>query len=135
MMYSEFVEISGQQVSYKAYVEKFEPMYTALDVDKHEFIQFMMPTIKEVAKRERKAREEEERRNQKLVFVSDGSKTPNGCYYIGGYFKLTGIDIRTGKVTLRELTDREMKAEVIPHWDAFMNSRYDFTPEQVKVIK
>ena len=33
MMHSEFCEISGQQVSYKVYAEKFEPMYLALDVD------------------------------------------------------------------------------------------------------
>lgn len=76
MMHSEFCEISGQQVSYKVYAEKFEPMYLALDVDKREFIEFMMPVIKAVAKQEKMDREAEERKQQKLVFVSDGSKTP-----------------------------------------------------------
>lgn len=50
MMYNEFCEISGQEVSFKAYSEKFEPMYMALGMDKREFINFLMPTIKEVAK-------------------------------------------------------------------------------------
>lgn len=62
MMHSEFCEISGQMVSYKIYSEKFEPMYLALDMNKQEFVKFMMPVIKDVAKREKAACEAEERK-------------------------------------------------------------------------
>lgn len=135
MMHSEFCKISGQEVSYKVYKEKFEPMYTSLDIEKREFIKFMMPVIKEVAKQERIAREAEQRRNQKLVFVSNGIKTPNLCYYLGDFFKMVGCDIRSGKVLVRELTDDEFKNEVAPCHSAYLNGVYDFLEEQVMIVK
>lgn len=135
MMHSEFCKISGQEVSCKVYKEKFEPMYTSLDIEKREFIEFMMPVIKEVAKQERIAREAEQRRNQKLVFVSNGTKTPNLCYYLGGFFKMVGCDIRSGKALVRELTDDEVKNEVAPSHCAYLNGLYDFLEEQVMVVK
>ena len=33
MMYSEFCKMSGCKLSYKAYAEKFEPMYMALEME------------------------------------------------------------------------------------------------------
>ena len=134
MMHSEFCEISGQQVSYKVYAEKFEPMYLALDVDKREFIEFMMPVIKAVAKQEKMDREAEGRKQQKLVFVSDGSKTPNGCYYYGRFYKLTGCDIRTGKALVRELTEEEYNEEVCPHYSGYCKGSYDIIADRVKVV-
>lgn len=118
MMHSEFCEISGQQVSYKVYAEKFEPMYLALDV----------------AKQEKMDREAEERKQQKLVFVSDGSKTPNGCYYYGRFYKLTGCDIRTGKALVRELTEEEYNEEVCPHYSGYCKGSYDIIADRVKVV-
>lgn len=135
MMHSEFCEISGQQVSYKAYSEKFEPMYVASDMDKRDFIKFMMPVIKEVAKQEKMQREAEERKRQKLVFVSDGSKTPNDCYYYGGFYKLTGCDTHSGKVFVRELTDEEYDEEVRPYYSGYCSSSYDIITDRVKVVK
>lgn len=135
MMHSEFCEISGQEVSYKAYKERFEPMYISLDIEKHEFIKFMMPVIQEVAKHERLAHEAEQRRRQKLVFVSNGIKTPNWCYYYGHFFKMVGCDIRTGKALVRELTNDEFRTEVAPYYSADCHSFYDFLEEQVKVVK
>ena len=134
MMYSEFCQISGQEVSYEAYKEKFEPMYNALNINKHEFINFMMPTIKNVAKKEKMARESEERKNQKLVFVSDGSRTPNGCYYIGSFFKLVGSDIKTGKALVRELTDDEFKKEVYPYYSADCHGFYDIKSDKIQIV-
>lgn len=134
MMHSEFCQISGQQVSYKVYKEMFEPMYNALDIDKREFINFMMPTIKEVAKKERMAREDEELNNQKLVFVSDGSRTPNGCYYYGSFFKLVGCDIKTGKALVRELTDEEYMKEVYPYYSADIHGTYDIKSDRIQIV-
>lgn len=134
MMYNEFCEISGQEVSFKAYSEKFEPMYMALGMDKREFINFLMPTIKEVARQERKVREAEERKNQKLVFVSDGTKTPNGAYFFGGFFKLVGCDIKTGKVVVRNLTDEEYSTEVSPYFSGYCHGTYDVHERNVKIV-
>ena len=133
-MYNEFCEISGQEVSFKAYSEKFEPMYMALGMDKREFINFLMPTIKEVAKQERKVREAEERKNQKLVFVSDGTKTPNGAYFFGGFFKLVGCDIKTGKVIVRNLTDEEYNTEVSPYFSGYCHGTYDVHERNAKIV-
>lgn len=134
MMYSEFCKMSGCKLSYKAYAEKFEPMYMALEMDKREFIDFMLPTIKEEARKESKVREVEERRNQKLVFVSDGAKTPNGCYYLGGFYKLVGCDIKTGKMLVRELTGEEFKEEVYPHFSTYCHSHYDILGENIQLV-
>lgn len=134
MMHSEFCEISGQMVSYKIYSEKFEPMYLALDMNKQEFVKFMMPVIKDVAKREKAACEAEEHKQQKLVFVSDGSRTPNGCYYYGRFYKLTGCDIRTGMALVRELTEEEYDEEVRPHYSGYCKGTYDIIADRVKVV-
>ena len=50
MTHEEFTNISGQKVSFSVYTKTFEPMYMATDMDKRTFINFMMPTIKAVAK-------------------------------------------------------------------------------------
>lgn len=51
------MEISGQKVSFGVYAKTFEPMYMATNMGKREFINFMMPTIKAIAKAEREVRE------------------------------------------------------------------------------
>lgn len=38
MMYEEFMNLAGYEVSYKDYVEIIEPMYMACDLDKSDFI-------------------------------------------------------------------------------------------------
>lgn len=57
MTHEEFTKISGQKVSFGVYAKTFEPMYMATSMGKQEFINFMMPTIKAVAKAERDVRE------------------------------------------------------------------------------
>lgn len=73
-------------------------------------------------------------KQQKLVFVSDGSKTPNGCYYYGRFYKLTGCDIRTGKALVRELTEEEYNEEVCPHYSGYCKGSYDIIADRVKVV-
>ena len=121
MLHSEFCALSKCEISYKAYKEGFEPLYMAMDIDKRSFVKMVLPAIKEVAKKE----EEEARKRQKLLFVSDGTKTPNGCYYFGEFVKLVNVDIPTGKVVVRELTDDEYQTEVLPHFYGYCHSTYD----------
>ncbi len=128
MMYSEFLEISNQDITHEQYAEVIEPMYEAVDMDKHDFIRFMMPSIRAMAKENEKRKAEEARKNQKLVFVSDGRMTPNGCWYLGKFGKLVRVDYdvhngcRVFKV--RELTADEAR-ELAGHYDLRMNSVAD----------
>lgn len=51
MMYSEFVEMSGLEISYEQYTKIVEPMYTAVeDMSKQEFIEFIAPSVKALIK-------------------------------------------------------------------------------------
>ena len=130
MLHSEFCKIAKCEISYKAYKEAFEPLYMTMDVDKRFFVEMLLPSIKEVAKKE----EEEARKKQKLIFVSDGTKTPNGCYYLGEFVKMVDVDIPTGKVIVRELTDNEYQKEVIPHYSTYCHSTYDVLLDKVILL-
>ena len=51
MMYSEFLELSKQDITYQQYTEVIEPMYNAVEqMTKQDFISFMLPSIKALAK-------------------------------------------------------------------------------------
>lgn len=134
MMYSEFVALSGQEITCKQYSEIIEPMYMALpDMSKQDFVVFIAPSCRALVK----AAKREARRNQKTVFVGDGTKTPNGCYYLGHYYKLVDVDfdIRTGKkvYTIRQLDDDE---EIDGGWDPWLNSSIDIrTTDEMAVIR
>lgn len=130
MLHSEFCKIAKCEISYKAYKEAFEPLYMTMDIDKYAFVKMMSSAIKTVAKREM----EQERKNQKLIFVSDGTKTPNGCYYNGEFVKLVNVDIPTGKIVVRELTDDEYKTEVAPHFSGYCHSTYDVLVENTILL-
>lgn len=130
MLHSEFCKIAKCEISYKAYKEAFEPLYMTMDVDKASFVKMLLPAIKEVAKKE----EEEARKRQKLIFVSDGRKTPNGCYYLGDFVKLVDVDIPTGKVVVRELTDDEYQKEVIPYYSTYCHGTYDVLLDKVILL-
>lgn len=131
MLHSEFCKIAKHNISYTAYKEGFEPLYMAMDVDKRTFVKLLLPAIKEVAKKEE---EEEARKRQKLIFVSDGTKTPNGCYFNGEFVKLVNVDIPTGKIIVRELTDDEYKTEVAPHFSGYCHSTYDVLLENTILL-
>lgn len=130
MLHSEFCKIAKCEISYEAYKQAFEPLYMTMDVDKRSFVKMLLPAIKEVAKRE----EEEARKRQKLIFVSDGTKTPNGCYYNGEFVKLVDVDIPTGKIVVRELTDDEYRTEVAPHFSGYCHSTYDVLVENTILL-
>ena len=130
MLHSEFCKIAKCEISYKVYKEAFEPLYMSMDIDKHAFVKMLLPAIKEVAKKE----EEEARKRQKLIFVSDGTKTPNGCYYNGEFVKLVDVDILAGKVIVRELTDDEYRTEVAPHFSGYCHSTYDVLVENTILL-
>lgn len=57
MMYEEFEKISECKISYEQYSEIIEPMYMALNMDKHTFCEMIKPTAK---KMERETRIEKE---------------------------------------------------------------------------
>lgn len=136
MMYDEFVELSGQEISYKQYSEIVEPMYIAVEnMSKADFVKFITPSCKALVNENKK----EIRRNQPTVFASNGLKTPNGCYFIGNYYKLVSknVSIRTGKTTytVRPLDDDEM-SELRKHWDPWLGYDIDiYTNDEMTVIR
>lgn len=130
MLHSEFCKIAKCEISYEAYKQAFEPLYMTMDIDKYAFVKMMSSAIKTVAQREI----EQERKNQKLIFVSDGTKTPNGCYFNGEFVKLVNVDIPTGKVIVRELTDDEYRTEVVPHSSGYCHSTYDVLLENTILL-
>ena len=59
MMHEEFEKISGCTIDYKQYSEIIEPMYMALEMDKHTFCEMIKPTAKKMEKEARVRREQE----------------------------------------------------------------------------
>lgn len=57
MMYEEFTEISGCEISFDKYDKIIEPMYMALDMSKQDFCQMIKPTAQVMEREERLERE------------------------------------------------------------------------------
>lgn len=131
MLKQEFEKLAGYEVSVEDYEKIIEPMYYATDMSKKAFIKTL----------NRKRFEVKRKPIEKAVFVSDGEKTPNGCYYMGTWMIQIGypeVNIGTGKVTykLRETTVDEQEEIGFDRWFAYNvdidteNPRY-----VVKVVK
>lgn len=117
MMKHEFEAIAGYEVSTEDYEKIIEPMYMATTLSKVEFVKCLdkkrFAMIKKV--------------EEKPVFISNGTKTPNGCYYVGRWKMQIGkpeVNIKTGKITykVRKLTADEQRAT---HWDFWCASEID----------
>ena len=98
MTHEEFTNISGQKVSFSVYTKTFEPMYMATDMDKHSFINFMMPTIKAVAKAEREVREKAAAQKIGKVYLIR-EKTAAG--YCVDEAEVVSVNEVSGKMTVR----------------------------------
>lgn len=128
MMKHEFERIAGYEVSAEDYNNIIEPMYMATDLSKEEFVKTISKKRFAVIKKE----------VEKPVFVSDGTRTPNGCYVIGKWMMQIGdpdVNIRTGKVTfkVRETTPEEQR-EI--GWDRWCYSSIDIhTMNERYIIK
>lgn len=129
MMYSEFREISNADITSEQYETIIEPMYQASSMNKEDFVSFMLPSLKALEKQNVKPKE------QRTVFVSDGSMTPNGCYYMGRYYKVVkeSTSLKTGKTTytLRHLTKEEQAAT---GWDDYLAYDIDINTFSPNVI-
>lgn len=117
MMKYEFEELAGYEVSTEDYENIIEPMYIATNLTKAEFVKVIDKKRFAIVKKE----------EEKAVFVSNGSRTPNGAYVIGRWMIQIGqpkADIKTGKVTfkLRETTREEQRAI---GWDEWCASSID----------
>ena len=121
MLHEEFAHIAGYEVTYETYKNIIEPMYTALDLPKAEFVKLL----------NRKALEyiPEYKPNIKKMLVGDRSgytKTPNGCYYHIQYVDMIGCDIATGKYIVAPLSD-EVLSEIYNSGHSLdLGYEYDF---------
>lgn len=126
MMKHEFEELAGYEVSNEDYDKVIEPMYMALNMSKAEFVKCL--------DKKRFAKKSEIKKTP--VFVSDGTRTPNGCYYVGMWMMQIGepkTNIQTGKTTytVRETTPEEQH-EI--GWDRWCASWVDLNPLNDRTI-
>lgn len=123
-MHSEFVEMSGLNVSYKDYTEIIEPMYMAVEnMSKQDFIKFIAPSVKALVKNYPRVK------TIKKMLVRDRSgyrKTPNGCWYHIEYVELVDVDIRTGKYIIAPLEDEDFEKLRNEGRDLDHSTDYDF---------
>lgn len=126
MMYSEFVEMSGLEISYEQYTKIVEPMYTAVeDMSKQEFIEFIAPSVKALIK----STVTPKGKSIKKMVVRDNSgcrKTPNGCWYRIEYVEWVDVDIRTGKYIVAPLNDYDFEKLRNEGRDLDLSTDYDF---------
>jgi len=123
-MHSEFVEMSGLDISYKDYTEVVEPMYMAVEnMSKKDFIKFITPSIKALVKSYPKVK------TIKKMLVRDNSgykKTPNGCWYHIEYVELVDVNIATGKYIVAPLVDEDFQKLSDEGRDLDLSTDYDF---------
>lgn len=113
MMKHEFEEIAGYEVTTEDYEKIIEPMYMATNLTKQEFVKTISKKRFAIVKKE----------EEKPVFVSNGKRTPNGCYVVGRWMIQIGkpqVSIRTGKITykVRETTLEEQREIGWDYWCA-----------------
>lgn len=114
MMKHEFETLAGYEVSTEDYNNIIEPMYMATNMTKQEFVKTISKKRFAVEKKEK----------EKMVFISHGYKTPNGCYFLGQWMVQIGnpeVNIKTGKITykVREATSEELRQN---GWDSWCYS-------------
>ena len=119
MMWKEFEELAGYEVSFETYNNVIEPMYMATNMSKQEFVKVLNRKALEVVKKHEP--------NIKVKRVRDRSgytKTPNGCYYHIQYVELKDVDIKTGKYIVAPLSDEELAK--LQEKGKDLNLGYDF---------
>ena len=72
MMYEEFIKIAGYKVSVEDYNNIIEPMYMALDVDKHEFVKLINRKRFEVVEKTERQYINEIKKIAKVMFEKCG---------------------------------------------------------------
>lgn len=105
MMKHEFEEIAKIEVTSEDYDNIIEPMYMATNMSKAEFVKTL--NLKFFA-----SRVPAKPKNIMRMLVRDRSgytKTPNGCYYHIKYVEMVDVDIRTGKIIVKDLEDQDLK--------------------------
>ena len=119
MMWYEFMELAGYEVSYEDYHNIIEPMYLAVPetVSKMEFINML--------DKKRFAVKHEKKPLIKTMSIRDNSgyrKTPNGCYYHLVDVEIMDINIRTGKIKVKVIEDSYR-----------LGYDYDFTDDDIRI--
>ena len=102
MMHHEFEQIAGYEVSYEDYTNIIEPMYMATNLSKQDFVK----TINRKAF-EKKAEPVEIIKYMRVRNRLGEMMTPNGCWYYVEPVNLVDVDIKTGKIIVAPLTDKQ----------------------------
>lgn len=126
MMKHEFEQIAGYEVSWEDYNNIIEPMYMATNLSKAEFVKIL----------DKKRFAVQKKVEEKPVFVSNGTRTPNGCYVMGRWMMQIGqpdTNIKTGKTTykVRETTAEEQRQI---GWDRWLSYSIDLYTLNERII-
>ena len=102
MLYQEFIDLCGYDVSYEDYTSVIEPMYMVVpdSVSKKDFISMLNKKHFEVKNKSPQL--------IKVMSIKDNSgfwKTPNGCYYHLVNVEVVDINIKTGIITVKVIDD------------------------------
>ena len=103
MMHHEFEQIAGYEVSYEDYTNIIEPMYLATNLSKQDFVKTL----------NRKAFEKKAEPVEIIMYMRVRNRlgemmTPNGCWYYVEPVNLVGADIKTGKIIVAPLTEKQI---------------------------
>ena len=129
-MKQEFETLANIEVTEEIYTTVIKPMYLATNLSKQDFIKtlnlnfFKKNTTKEIV--------------IKSISITDNSgyrKTPNDCYYHIEYVELVDIDIATGKVLVRKLSEENKRKLIEKGIDLNLGYHYDYFDEEVKFVK
>ena len=126
MMKHEFEALAGYEVSTEDYNNIIEPMYMATNMSKADFVKCIDKKRFQIVKKA----------EEKHVFVSNGAKTPNGCYYMGLWMMQVGnpeTNIRTGKTTFKVRNTTPEEQEAIG-WDRGFSYEIDIWSENPRYI-
>ena len=131
MMKHEFESIAGYEVSTEDYDNIIEPMYMATNLSKQEFVKTISKKRFAIVKKE----------EVKAVFVSNGNRTPNGCYAVGRWMMQIGnpdVSIKTGKITykVRKTTIEEQRKIGWDSWCAYHIDIHTMNPRiEIKEVE
>lgn len=121
MMKHEFEEIAGYEVSDDTYNKVIEPMYMATYMSKYDFVKLINRKAVELKKEYKPTIKKMRVRNRSGLWM-----TPNHCYCYIQYVDMVGVDIKSGKIIVKELDEKTL-AEIYKSGHSLdLSYDYDF---------
>lgn len=121
MMKHEFEELAKRKIT-DGQFEAIEKLYMSSTLNKQDFVKSIGSMLKSIP-------EPEKEKNIKKMCVRDRSgyrKTPNGCWYHIEYVEMVDVDIKTGKIIVAPLEEKDIERLVKDGFDLNLSTSFDF---------